>query len=133
MNGKNVNFDDNFYKKNKKVFNIDDIDVNKILVSKKEPYGKNDALKCFIEYNDKDIIRPLCLRLSKMTGYVNSFKDNTTTTTMSLKINDKQLLKNYYKIWKKTERLMSIDFESKPFYGDDDVDDDDKYIKTITI
>ena len=25
----------------------------------------------------------------------------------------------------KTERLMSIDFESKPFYGDDD-----KYIKT---
>ena len=26
---------------------------------------------------------------------------------------------------KKTERLMSIDFESKPFYGDDD-----KYIKT---
>ena len=26
---------------------------------------------------------------------------------------------------KKIERLMSIDFESKPFYGDDD-----KYIKT---
>ena len=24
---------------------------------------------------------------------------------------------------------MSIDFESKPYYGDDD-DDDDKYIKT---
>ena len=29
-----------FYKKNKKIFNIDDIDINKILVSKKEPYGK---------------------------------------------------------------------------------------------
>ena len=29
----------------------------------------------------------------------------------------------------KIERVMSIDFESKPFYGDDD-DDDDKYIKT---
>ena len=42
-----------FYKnKNKKVFNIDDIDVNKILVSKKEPYGKNNALKFFIGYND---------------------------------------------------------------------------------
>ena len=27
-------------------------------------------------------------------------------------------------MWKKTERLMSIDFESKPFYGDDD-----KYVK----
>ena len=31
MNGKNINVDN----KNKKIFNIDDIDVNKILVSKK--------------------------------------------------------------------------------------------------
>ena len=42
----------------------------------------------------------------------------------ALKVNDKQLFKKYNKIWKKMERLMSIDFESKPFYGDD------KYIKT---
>ena len=40
-NGKNINFDNKnikksgFYNKNKKIFNIDDIDVNKILVSKK--------------------------------------------------------------------------------------------------
>ena len=44
MSRKNINFDDNkirkseFYK-NKKVNSIDDIDVDKILVSKKEPYG----------------------------------------------------------------------------------------------
>ena len=44
---------------------------------------------------------------------------------MSLKVNDKQLFKNYNKIWKEFERLMSIDFDSKPVY-----DDDDKYIKT---
>ena len=46
MNGKSINFNDkkikksDFYNKNKKIFNIDDIDVNKILVSKKEQYGK---------------------------------------------------------------------------------------------
>ena len=44
---------------------------------------------------------------------------------MSFKVKDKQLLKNYNKIWKKTERLRSIDFDSKPTYGDED-----KYIKT---
>ena len=44
---------------------------------------------------------------------------------MSLMVKDKQLLKNYNKIWKKIERLMSIDFDSKTTYGDDD-----KYIKT---
>ena len=41
-------------------------------------------------------------------------------------VKDKQLLKNYNRIWKKTERLISIDFNSKATYGDDD----DKYIKT---
>ena len=31
-----------FYNKNIKIFNIDDIDVNEILVSKKEQYGKHN-------------------------------------------------------------------------------------------
>ena len=41
MNRKSISFDNknikksDFYNKNKKIFNIDDIDVNKILVSKK--------------------------------------------------------------------------------------------------
>ena len=41
-------------------------------------------------------------------------------------VKDKQLLKNYSKIWKLIERLMRIDFNSKTTYSDDD----DKYIKT---
>ena len=44
---------------------------------------------------------------------------------MSFKANNKQLLKNCNEIWGKNEKLMRIDFESKPAYGDDD-----KYIKT---
>ena len=58
-----------------------------------------------------------------MTGYINKFEKNKIT--MSLMVKDKQLLENYNKIWKKIERLMSIDFDSKTTYGDDD-----KYIKT---
>ena len=52
MNKNNINFNDRktkkteFYK-NKKIFNIDDIDVNKILVSKKEQYGKYNSSKYF--------------------------------------------------------------------------------------
>ena len=68
MNRKNINFDEKKIKKtefyqNKKMFNIDDIDVNKILVSEKEPNGKNNSLIYFIGYNDNDAIRPLCLKL----------------------------------------------------------------------
>ena len=85
--------------KAKKIFNIDDIDVNKILVSKKEQYGKYNSSKCFIGYNDNDVIRPLYLFISQMTGSINKFDKNQIT--MSLMIKDIELLKNYNKIWKK--------------------------------
>ena len=62
-----------------------------------------------------------------MTGYINKFDENKNKNkiTMSLMVKDKQLLKNNNKIWKKIKKLSSIDFDSKPTYGDDD-----KYIKT---
>ena len=37
---------------------------------------------------------------------------------------DKQLSKNYNRIWEKAEKLLKIGFESQPVSGDDD-----KYIK----
>ena len=105
MNRKNINFDDKKFKKskfykNKKAFQIDDIDVNKILVSKKEPYGTKNALKYFIGYNDNDVMRPLFVRLPQMTGNARKFNENAT---MSFRANNKQLLKNYNKIWEKVE------------------------------
>ena len=57
-----------------------------------------------------------------MTGYVKKFDSNVT---MSFNINDKQLLKKYNQIWKKIEKLLKIEFDGKPVYGDDN-----KYIKT---
>ena len=57
-----------------------------------------------------------------MTGYARKFDENAA---MSFRANDQKLLKNYNKIWQKVEKLLNIDFESKPIYGDDE-----KYIKT---
>ena len=71
----------------------------KILVSKKEQCGKYNLFKYFIGYNDNDVIRLLYLELSQITGYNNKFDENKIK--MSLMIKDKQLLKNYKKIWKK--------------------------------
>ena len=71
MSGKNINFDDkkikksDFYK-NKKINRIDDIDVNKILVSKKEPYSTKNSFRYFI--------RPSCIRLPQMAGEAKQFK-----------------------------------------------------------
>ena len=88
------------------------------MVSKKVSYGKNNSFKYFIGYNDNVIIRPLFVKLHQMTSYINKFKDEKTkitTTTMSLMVKDKQLFKNYNKIWEKIESLMRKKFDSKPF------------------
>ena len=74
MSRSSINFNNkkmkksDFCNKNKKIFNIDDIDVNKMLVSKKETYGKYNSSKYFIGYNDNYVIRLLYLFVSQTTG-----------------------------------------------------------------
>ena len=69
----------------KRIYSTDDIDVNNILVSKKEPYGTKKIFKYFIGYNDNDVIRPLCIRFPQMTGYARKFDENAT---ISFIVND---------------------------------------------
>ena len=101
MSGKNISFNDkkikkSIFYKNKAINDIEDIDVNNTLASKKEPYGNKNSLKYFIGYSDNDVIRPLCIKLPQMTGYARKFDENTT---MSFIVKDKKLLKKYSKIW----------------------------------
>ena len=110
MSWKNINFENkkikkrDFYK-NKKTNQIDDIDFNNILISKKDAHGTKNSFTYFIEYNDNDIIRPLCIKIPQMTGYFRKFNENST---MSFRVKDKQLLKNYSKIWKKMLKVYWI-------------------------
>ena len=61
-----------------------------------------------------------------MMSYVRKLESNIT---MSFKISDKKLLKKFNQIWKRVEKLLEIEFDSKLVYGDDD----DKYIKSKNI
>ena len=106
----------NFYK-NKKLFNIHHIEVDKILISKKESYGKKSSCKYFLGYNDDDVIRPLHIKLPQMIGYFKHFDSNKT---MLFKVNDNRFLKRCTKIWEKGSILMNIEFNSEPVYGDND-------------
>ena len=129
MSRKNVNFGDkkikesDFYK-NKKVTLLDDINFNKIFVSKEEPYGAKNSIKYFIGYNHNDVIRPLWIKLQQISGYVRKFKGDTT---ISFKIKNKELLKMFNQIWKRVQKLLKIEFDSEFVYGGND-----KYIRTKT-
>ena len=82
---------------------------------------QKNSLKHFIEYNYDNVIRPFCIKLPQMVGYVKHFNSNKT---MSLKVGDNKLLKKYNKIWEKISNLVNIEFDSESVY-----DDNDKYIK----
>lgn len=45
----------------KKLFKIDGIDIDKILVSKEEPYGKKKSFKYYIGCDNHDYFGPLCI------------------------------------------------------------------------
>ena len=120
FNNKKIN-KSNFYR-TKKLFKIDDIDVDKILISKKELYGKKNSFKYVIAYEDHDYIGPRCIKLLQMIGYVKFFDSNKT---MYFRIVGYNLFKKYTKIWEKVSNLINIEFDSEPVYGDND-----KYVKT---
>ena len=128
MSGLSIIFDDRKIKKNifyrsRKLFDVSDIDVNRIVISKEVVYGTKNSLKYFIGYFDEDnVIRALLLKLPQMIGYLKEFDDSMT---MSLRVTDSKLFKKYCKIWKTIRSSLGIEFNSEPVYGDTG-----SYIKT---
>ena len=119
MTGTNVNFGDKIFYKSNKVIKIDDIDVNKMLVSKEEPYRSKNYFNYFIGYNDDDAIRPLFIKLQQMIGYFRKFDGNRT---ISFKISYRKLWKKYNQIWKRVEKLLKTKFDSElVFCGNDNL------------
>ena len=84
-----------FFYRSRKPFNVSDIDVNKILISKEVAYGTKNSLKYFIGYIDEDdVIRPLLLKLPQMIGYLKEFNNSMT---MSFRVDDSELFKSIAK------------------------------------
>ena len=127
MSRKNLISDDkkieksNFYQ-NKKLFKVDKIHVDKILISKKEPFGTNKSFEYFTGYSDNGEIKPLCIKFPQIIDYAKHFESNKT---MSLKVIDNKLLKKYAKKQTKISVLVGKKFDSKPDY-----DDRDNWIET---
>ena len=113
----------NIFYRSRKPFNVSDIDVDRIVISKEVSYGAKNSLKYFIGYNDEeDVIRLLLLKLPQMIGYLKEFDDSMT---MPLRVDDSKLIKKYCKIWKTVKGLLGIELDSEPVYGDPS-----SYIKT---
>ena len=93
--------------------------VDQIIISNKFKHH-NDGFKYFIDYKEDDIIKPLCIILPQMSGYIKYFEN--CGKNMSFVIKDDSVLDNYTEIWNNIKKILSIKFHSMPAY-------DEKYIK----
>ena len=78
------------------------------------------GFKYFIGYKEGKIIKPLCIILLQMTGYIKHFENGGKN--MSFIVKDDMHLNKYNEIWNKIKETLSIKFHSMPVY-------DEKYIK----
>ena len=105
----------------KQAISLNSGNTDNIVVSYRIKHN-DDCFKYFIGYlHDDDIIRPLCIILPQMSGYIKYF-DNSGKK-MSLKIEDESVYLKYTEIWNKIKDILNVKFHSQSIY-------DDKYIKT---
>ena len=82
------------------------VNTNKIFVSyriKHNDYG----FKYFIGYlHDDDVIRPLCIILPQMSGYIKYFDNGGKS--MSFKIEDESVYLKYTEIWNKIKNSLNL-------------------------
>ena len=97
-----------------KYYALNLVNTNKIVVS----YGakhNDDGFKYFIGYlHDDDVIRPLCIILLQMRGYIKYFDNGGKN--MSFKIEDESVYLEYTEIWNKIKNSLNAKFHSQPIY-----------------
>ena len=81
---------------------IDDLDINKIVVSNKFPFGKQD-FKYFIGYKDIKEIRPLCIFFPEMSIF-KRYSDKTKCVHFT--IEDEKKFDKYMTIWEKVSDVV---------------------------
>ena len=95
------------------------VDLDQIVVSDKFKHN-NEGFKYFIGYQEGEIVKPLCIILPQMSGYIKYFGNGGKS--MSFLIKDDEMWEKYEQIWDVIKNKLGIKFHSQPVY-------DKKYIK----
>ena len=97
---------------------LDSVDLSKIVVSSR--WKLNDTTyKYFCGYLHNDVIKPLCVILPQMSGYIKYFDNGGKN--MSFVTGDKKVYEKYDEIWNVVKSLLKLNFAASPIR-------DDKYI-----
>ena len=96
------------------------VNIEQIVVSDKFNHINNGS-RYFIGYQEGEIVKPLCIILPQMSGYIKYFENGGKN--MSFLIKDDEVWDKYDKIWDVIKDKLGIKFHSEPVY-------EYKYLKT---
>ena len=91
----------------------------KIVVSDKLRHSE-EGCKYFIGYQEDKIIKPLCIILPQMNGYIKIFENDGKN--MSLSIKNDEVREKYEEIWNVIKNKQNIKFHGQTIY-------ENKYLK----
>ena len=102
----------------KKAILLDSVELSKIVVSSR--WKLNDTTyKYFCGYLNNDVIKPFCVILPQLNGYIKYFDNGGKN--MSFVTDDKKVYEKYDGIWNVVKELLKLKFTASPIR-------DDKYI-----
>ena len=115
----NIKVNKKEFHRSKQVIDLDLADTGKIVVSDRFKHSK-EGFKYFIGYQEDEIVKPLCIILPQMNGYIKYFDNGGKN--MSFFINNSEVWEKYEKIWEVIKNKLGIKFHSQPIY-------ENKYLK----
>ena len=115
----NIKINKKEFHKSKQAIDLDSVTTDKIVVSDKFRHSEK-GYKYFIGYQEDEIIRPLCIILPQMNGYIKYFENGGKN--MSLSIKNNEVWEKYEDIWNVIKNKLNIKFHSQPIY-------ENKYLK----
>ena len=94
---------------------LDSVDLSKIIVSSR--WKLNDTTyKYFCGYLNNDVIKPLCVILPQMNGYIKYFDDGRKN--MWFVTDDEKVYGKYDEIWNVVKSLLKLKFAASPIRND---------------
>ena len=111
----NIRVNKKEFHKSKQPIDLMSVNVDQIVVSDKFKHN-NEGFKYFIGYQEGEIVKPLCIILPQMSGYIKYFENGGKN--MSFMVKDDNVLDKYNKIWDKIKEKLNIKFHSMLVYNE---------------
>ena len=109
----NIKLNKKEFHKSKEPIDLFSVDLDQIVVSEKFKHN-DEGFKYFIGYQKGDIVKPLCIILPQMNGYIKYFENGGKN--MSFMIKNDKVWDKYDKIWNVIKDKLGIKFHSEPVY-----------------